>query len=172
MSTAVLLVDPKYPHNVGGVVRACSIFGVPELRWTGDRVHDNRSMARRAGTGISKRGWRLPREERMRRYDLDWGIDDGALDKFIERNLTPICIELVPGAERLDLFEHPEDAVYVFGPEDGHVPKGVRHVCHRFVEIPASGCLNLAAAVNVVLYDRCAKLGLVELEPIRADAFT
>jgi tRNA(Leu) C34 or U34 (ribose-2'-O)-methylase TrmL len=45
----------------------------------------------------------------------------------------------------------------VFGPEDGHVPKGVRGACHRFVTIPSDGCLNLAAAVNVVLYDRMAK---------------
>jgi tRNA(Leu) C34 or U34 (ribose-2'-O)-methylase TrmL len=45
----------------------------------------------------------------------------------------------------------------VFGPEDGHVPKGIRTACHRFVTIPSHGCLNLAAAVNVVLYDRMAK---------------
>jgi tRNA(Leu) C34 or U34 (ribose-2'-O)-methylase TrmL len=57
---------------------------------------------------------------------------------------------------------HPDQVVYVFGPEDGHVPKRFRASCHRFVSIPTAndGPLNLAAAVNVVLYDRAAKLGL------------
>lgn len=29
--------------------------------------------------------------------------------------------------------------------------------CHRFVVIPSRSCLNLAASVNVVLYDRMVK---------------
>jgi tRNA(Leu) C34 or U34 (ribose-2'-O)-methylase TrmL len=74
----------------------------------------------------------------------------------------PCALSGAHRAERLDEFVHPENAVYVFGPEDGGVPKGARHVCHRFVCIPTlnDGPLNLAAAVNVVLYDRLAKRGV------------
>ena len=70
-----------------------------------------------------------------------------------------MCVERRSQAENLVDFEHPERAVYIFGPEDGEVSKGVRSVCHRFVCIPTlnDGPLNLAAAVNVVLYDRLAK---------------
>lgn len=68
-----------------------------------------------------------------------------------------MAVELLPAAQSLVDFEHPEDALYVFGPEDGGLPKPIRLACHRFVFIPTHHCLNLAAAVNVVLYDRRLK---------------
>jgi tRNA(Leu) C34 or U34 (ribose-2'-O)-methylase TrmL len=54
-------------------------------------------------------------------------------------------------------------ALYVFGLEDGDVPKGVRHACHRFVRIPAADPhertpYNLAFSVGAVLYDRLYKV--------------
>jgi tRNA(Leu) C34 or U34 (ribose-2'-O)-methylase TrmL len=71
--------------------------------------------------------------------------------------LTPVAIELRPGSESLLDFEHPDNALYVFGPEDGSLDRGVLGLCHRFVYIPARHCLNLSAAVYTVLYDRHAK---------------
>lgn len=148
MSASVLLIDPKYPHNVGNVLRACSVLGATRLGWTGGRVDA-------AG--------RLPREERMRAYqNIQWGRWPKMLDALIELGVTPVCVEVWPTGEPLPTFVHPENALYVFGPEDGSVPKGVRTACHRFVRIPGirprqPSCLNLAAAVNVVLYDRIAK---------------
>jgi tRNA(Leu) C34 or U34 (ribose-2'-O)-methylase TrmL len=68
--------------------------------------------------------------------------------------VTPVAVELRPDAESLVTFEHPGEALYVFGPEDGSLPKPVRLRCHPFVVIPTHHCLSLAAAVNVVLYDR------------------
>ncbi len=88
-----------------------------------------------------------------------------AVDVFAELGGMPVCVEVREHAEPLPDFEHPEDAVYVFGPEDGHVPKAVRHLCHRFVVVPVAHCLNLAAAVNVVLYDRRVKRQRLGLEP-------
>jgi hypothetical protein len=35
---AVALIDPKYPHNAGAALRACSCWGVGQLWWTGGRV--------------------------------------------------------------------------------------------------------------------------------------
>lgn len=153
-ASAIYLQNPKTPANVGGVIRAASIFGADQVWWSGDRVHDGRELARRTGTSISRKKWRLPREERMKAYNVDWGVDEGALRRLISEGFTPVCIELVPGAELLPAFDHPEKAVYVFGPEDGGVSKGIRTACHRFVQIPGKHCLNLAAAVNIVLYTR------------------
>ena len=48
----IVLIDPKFPHNVGATIRACSCFGVDSLVWTGSRIE--LSMYQR-----------LPREERM-----------------------------------------------------------------------------------------------------------
>jgi tRNA(Leu) C34 or U34 (ribose-2'-O)-methylase TrmL len=155
--TSVLLIDPKYAHNLGAVVRACAVFGARELRWTGDRA--TRDMDR------------LPREERL--HDYRRKVDFAAVSQpLAERpvdlwtrhgSITPVAVEVLDSAEPLTTFVHPQRAVYVFGPEDGGLPKGIRNACHRFVTIPADGCLNLSAAVNVVLYDRMTKALRIKL---------
>lgn len=161
MGASVLLINPKTPANVGGVLRACSIFGATSLRWTGDRVAHTHEARRRAGCTL-KKPTRLPREERLRDYShVDWThlLEDEVETYAASLNATPVCVEISEHAESLADFVHPENALYIFGPEDGHVPKGVRTICHRFVRIPSvtRTPLNLAAAVNVVLYDRHAK---------------
>lgn len=161
-SAALHLVNPKTPANVGGVLRAASIFGAEQLTWTGNRVND--ALHRYTGTAFGSKKMRLPREERMKAYDIDWGQDDDGLQKAIDAGFIPVCVEIVEGAIPLPYFEHPDRAVYVLGPEDGHVPKGIRHATHWFIQIPTTArpdrdtlCLNLAATVNVVLYDRYVK---------------
>lgn len=159
MDVVLHLCETKFAVNVGGALRAAHIFGAEELTWTGPRVGNRRDVTKTSRRESMRA--RLPREERMRHYsDVPWGRDDDALERYIDYGLVPVCVELVPGAESLADFEHPERAVYVFGPEDGGVRKGVRQQCHRFVQIPGRGCLNLAAAVNVTLYDRAAKAGM------------
>jgi tRNA(Leu) C34 or U34 (ribose-2'-O)-methylase TrmL len=153
---AVALIDPMYPHNVGAALRACSCWGIGQLWWTGRRV-----------TLDVPRGERLPREERMKGYrSVALAHDDRLFDRFPTASVTAVAVELRPAAESLVGFEHPEDALYVFGPEDGSLPKPVRLLCHRFVVIPTHHCLNLAAAVNVVLYDRRLKRHLAGREPL------
>ena len=139
--SAIILNDPKYPHNVATIIRACSCFGVKNLLWSGDRVDPGPYD-------------RLPREERMKGYkDVSWKRTDRPFD-MIEKNVTPVCVELVPGSQNLVQFKHPENAVYVFGPEDGSVQQTFRRFCHHFVFIPAKHCLNLSAAVNIILFHR------------------
>jgi tRNA(Leu) C34 or U34 (ribose-2'-O)-methylase TrmL len=153
---AVALLDPKYPHNVGAALRACSCWGIGQLWWTGRRVSPD-----------VPRGERLPREERMKGYrSVQMVRDDRVFDRFEPGAVTPVAVELRSNVESLVTFEHPEDALYVFGPEDGSLPKPIRLLCHRFVVIPTHHCLNLAAAVNVVLYDRRLKRHLAGLEPL------
>lgn len=149
MRSRVLLIDPKYPHNVGNALRACAVLGAAELLWTGNRVrHPDRWGP----------GERLPREERLRDY-RSVVLTHAEEDALSRLGATPVCVEVSDNAESLPDFVHPDDAVYVSGPEDGGVPKGVRTVCHRFVCIPGTKRtpLNLAAAVNIVLYDRISK---------------
>lgn len=142
---AILLCDPKYPHNVGQVVRLAACYQIPQVWITGDRVQLTNTVER------------IPREERMRDYaSVTLYRHDRPTQCFLG-NPAFICIEYVPNAETLPTFTHPARAVYVFGPEDGGVPKAIRGHCWRFVRIPTLHCLNLATAVATVLYDRARK---------------
>lgn len=42
--------------------------------------------------------------------------------------------------------------------EDGTLREKILSRCRDRVMIPTNGCMNLAATVNVVLYDRTAKI--------------
>ena len=149
---SVVLIDPKFPHNVGAAIRACSCFGVDSLLWTGNRID------------ISKYE-RLPREERMKGYKhVQFSNCRRPLEMFADA--VPVCVEVFENSEPLTTFEHPVNAVYVFGPEDGCIPQVIRRLCHRFVHIPAHFCLNLSAAVNVVLAHRLISRQLLGKEPM------
>ena len=127
----------KCNHNLGGVFRAAGVFGASLVVVSGQRIG-------KFSTDTMKAHRHIPCVEAD---DLWTQIPYGA---------QPVVIELVEGARSLDAFIHPESAFYVFGPEDGSVkPQYVKSAAH-VVQIPA-GCLNVAAAVNVVLYDRIAK---------------
>lgn len=150
----LILINPKYVHNVAAAIRAASCFDVTRLVWTGSRVDP---------TLLD----RLPREERMKGYrDVTWNHDQA--DKPFEyfSAVTPVCVELMENSEALTTFIHPENAVYIFGQEDGGVPQVIRRLCHRFVHIQSNHCLNLSAAINVILHDRKAKRQLAGTEPI------
>jgi tRNA(Leu) C34 or U34 (ribose-2'-O)-methylase TrmL len=145
MNARVVLVNPKFPENLGQAVRACANFGVPEMVWTGNRFDLSCQP-------------RIPRELRLREYN-EWVrhfYHPKPLDLY--PGFTPVCVEVGRDHEDVQWFHHPADAVYVFGPEDGSVPQVMRRLCHRFVAIPSIFCLNLAAAVNITLYDRMTKL--------------
>jgi tRNA(Leu) C34 or U34 (ribose-2'-O)-methylase TrmL len=140
---AIALIDPKYPHNVGMVVRLASCYGLRQVWFTGDRV-----------SLCPARGERLPREERMKGYrDVEIIHHEYLFDQF-PADVVPVAVEVRAGSEPLHAFEHPESALYVFGPEDGSIPKPLVPRCHRFVVIPTRHCLNLATAVATVLWDR------------------
>ena len=86
-----------------------------------------------------EKGERLPREERMKGYkDVELVAHDYFFDAF-PKDVVPVAVEVRPNSESLHNFVHPTKALYLITPS--------RH------------CLNLAAAVNVVLYDRCKKIG-------------
>jgi tRNA(Leu) C34 or U34 (ribose-2'-O)-methylase TrmL len=154
MIPSVILHNPKYAHNVGAAVRAASCFGAKSIIFTGDRIlHELRD----------KRKYKLPREERMKGYkDVAIYNDDYPFNRF--SNVTPVAVEVRDNSEPLPIFDHPENPVYVFGPEDGSLPQVTLKHCYRFIVIPSKHCLNLAAAVYLVLYDRLQKQGVITRE--------
>jgi hypothetical protein len=120
---------------------------VPQVWFSGERVL----------LELEENG-RIPREERMRGYmHVETYHGNYFFDAFEGTGVTPVAVELTPGSENLIEFEHPEKALYVFGPEDGSLPSVALRHCHRFVKIPTSHCTNLSAAIYTVLYDRHSK---------------
>jgi tRNA(Leu) C34 or U34 (ribose-2'-O)-methylase TrmL len=136
---AIGLHRPKYLENVGGVLRAAGCFGAAMVAVSGRRYERQR-------TDVQKTWRHIPLLQRVE--DLHAVIPYGAM---------PIALE-VNGERCLSGFEHPTSAFYIFGPEDGSIPNSMLEWCRFHVRIPSSLCLNLAAAVNVVLYDRAAKI--------------
>jgi tRNA(Leu) C34 or U34 (ribose-2'-O)-methylase TrmL len=70
---------------------------------------------------------------------------------------VPVAVDLLDGAYELPNYRHPQRAFYIFGPEDGTLGRAVADRCRDKLMIPTRYCMNLAATVNVVLYDRLAK---------------
>jgi len=158
---AIILTNPKYPHNVGAAVRGASCYGAKTVIFTGDRLLTSLALVSK-----TKKGWRLPREERMKGYkDVRIFNDDKPFNRF-PADTSFVAIEVKPNSEWLPNFAHPNKAVYIFGPEDGSIPSVYLRHCHRFVMIPTKHCLNLAVAVNTVLYQRNCSFGVVTADDI------
>lgn len=139
---AVGLVNPKNSLNVGSVLRAAGCYDASLVVVSGMRPE--RFMGRIA-TDTQKSYRHIPT---LRVEDV---FDAVPFD------CIPIAVDLVPNARSLVTFTHPERAFYIFGPEDGTLGKAITDRCKWSVQIPTSYCMNLAATVNVVLYDRLAK---------------
>jgi tRNA(Leu) C34 or U34 (ribose-2'-O)-methylase TrmL len=132
---------PKTASNIGGVLRAAHCYGAASVAISGHRIN---SKHINAATNTAKAHLHIP-------------VLRGELREMIPFGAIPVAVDLVDGAESLIDFEHPRSAFYVFGPEDGTLGKATLDWCPRRVMVPTAFCMNLAATVNVVLYDRLAK---------------
>lgn len=139
---AIGLFMPKTNENVGSVLRAVHCYGAGMVAIEGTRYQ-------RARTDTTKAYKHVP-------------LIHGALHDLIPFDCVPVAVDLVEGARSLHSYTHPERAFYVFGPEDGTLGQRTLDWCRDAVYIPMAGCCNLAAAVNVVLYDRTKKMARSE----------
>lgn len=139
---ALGLDRPKNNINVGNALRACGVYGAAFLAISGDRMP------------FKYRSAPSDTQCAFRRMPL---ISVADLHSIIPFDCVPVAVEIVDGAIPLPTYKHPERAFYIFGPEDGSVSKDILKWCCDVVYIPTSGCMNLAATVNVVLYDRMVK---------------
>lgn len=137
---AIGLHMPKTPDNVGSVVRACHCYGAAMVAMTGQRY----------------KGARTDPQKGYRHIPL---VHFENLKDAIPYDCVPVAVDLLQGARPMQTYQHPERAFYIFGPEDGTLGKAVTDWCRDTIYIPTAHCMNLAATVNVVLYDRMVKRG-------------
>lgn len=79
------------------------------------------------------------------------------LHDVVPHDCVPVAVDLIDGAINLIDYDHPQRAFYIFGPEDGTLGSSITDWCRDIIYIPTKACMNLAATVNVVLYDRLSK---------------
>lgn len=135
------LTNPKSATNVGSVMRAAGCYCVDGVIYTGERY----DRAVKLNTDTKQIRSTIPLNK----------VDDLLAYKSPDTKI--VCVDLVIGATPLPAFTHPENALYIFGPEDGTIPQNVIDKADHVVYVPTKGCMNLAASVNVLLYDRLAK---------------
>lgn len=137
--SSIGLVRPKDAGNIGSVLRAAHCYGASMVAIQGARAPVKHSSD-------TPKAWRhMPV---IRSDDLKDAIPYGAV---------PVAVDLVEDARCLFSYQHPQSAFYVFGPEDGTLGASILDWCPQRIMVPTRGCMNLAATVNVVLYDRMMK---------------
>ena len=148
----IALTNPKSPTNVGAVMRAAGCYQADQVLYTGRRYEQ--------AAKYNKDTLKTDTKNAQGTIPL-LGVDDFINIKDLLENIpstaTVICVDLVEGATPLPHFIHPLHAVYIFGPEDGTIKQQVIDCADDVVYVPTVGCMNLAASVNVLLYDRLAK---------------
>lgn len=140
------LTNPKSTSNVGSVMRAAGCYDVDQVLYTGRRY----DRAAKLATDTKKMRTEIP----LKNID---SLDAACLTDAFDEEVKIVCVDLVKGAVALPAFEHPEKAIYIFGPEDNTISQAVIDNADHVVFVPTIGCMNLAASVNVLLYDRLAK---------------
>ena len=140
------LSNPKSPENVGSVLRAAGNYRVNNVLYTGTRYE----RALNNNPDIPNFSRKVSENVCLESVD--------SLIEAVADDFKIICVEFAMGAISLPLFHHPDKACYIFGPEDGNISQEIIDRADAVVYVPTIGSMNLAASVNVVLYDRLAKL--------------
>lgn len=135
------LVNPKSPVNVGAVMRAAGCYRADSIRYTGERF----GRAARYQTDTKNVKTKIP----LQHVECLW--------QDLPPTVKVVCVEFAEGAQSLPGFIHPAHALYIFGPEDGSISQSIIDKADHVVYVPTVGCMNLAASVNVLLYDRLSK---------------
>ena len=134
------LDNPKDEINVGSAIRAAGVYGAAFVAASGQRFRSAKT-----DTGAFYRTMPFFRPKDV--FDL------------MPYDCIPVAVDLIDTAIALPEYEHPERAFYIFGAEDATLGERVTSRCKDVVYIPTRFCMNLAATVNVVLYDRMVKRG-------------
>lgn len=135
---AIGLERCKDKENLGGVLRSAQCYGASMVAVSGGRLG-------KYATDTMKAYRHIPCLEVA---DILSSTPFGA---------TVVAVEICERAKSLCTFTHPESAYYIFGPEDGSISSDTLKKVSLVVQIPTRYCMNLAATVNVVLYDRLSK---------------
>jgi len=136
--SCIALDNPKSDVNVGSALRAAGVYGVDLIVASGTRY-------KHSATDTRNQHKHTPFIRNKNVFDA------------LPLDCVPVAVDLVESAISLPEYKHPERAFYIFGAEDATLGKRVIDKCRDVIYVPTDGCMNLAATVNVILYDRLMK---------------
>jgi tRNA(Leu) C34 or U34 (ribose-2'-O)-methylase TrmL len=160
----IALTNPKTPTNVGAVMRAAGCYQADQIIYNGNRYAKAAEYHKHTlQTDTFNMADKIP----LLRVESFLALRESL--ESVPSTAKIICVDLVEGAIPLPHFVHPPEAVYIFGPEDSSIKQDVIDIADDVVYVPTVGCMNLAATVNVLLYDRLAKSVLAQEDSNNAD---
>jgi tRNA(Leu) C34 or U34 (ribose-2'-O)-methylase TrmL len=139
----VALLDPKNAWNVGNALRSTVAFGGSLFVIKGNRY---------TRTGEWERS---DTESARDRIPVFTTLTDPSI--YFPTNALIVGVEMVKDATSIIKFEHPTNAVYLFGPEDGRIDDDTLAKCDYKIYLPTAYSLNLAACVACIGHDRMLK---------------
>jgi len=148
MTVYIALINPKSPANVGSIMRAAGCFQAEAVFYTGQRY----TRAAKFNTDTKNINRHIPLT----------AVEDVLAAKAAKMKV--VCIDLIENAIPLPNYQHPENALYILGPEDGSIDQSIIDQADDVVYVPTVGCMNLAATANVLLYDRLSKRNNIVLD--------
>ena len=136
------IYHPKFDVNVGGLWRSAHALGASFIFTIGARY-------KQQPTDTSKASRHIPLFEykNLKNFNANKPRDCGI-----------VGIEIDIRSVSLDVFAHPERAIYLLGAEDSGLGIAA-DLCDSFVEIPSAHCLNVATTGAIVMYDRSLRRG-------------
>lgn len=155
LNTAVVLVRPKYPENVGSVARACMNMGCHQIIL------------------VNPRNWDVNKAKRLATPHSEQLLDEITIVPDLAEALAPFSVVygttartggwrkaiMVPekaGATIAKQLGDNEKIALVFGPEDTGLDNREIEICGQLICIPTHRdmtSLNLAQAALIILYE-------------------
>ncbi len=139
------------PMNVGNLLRSAHSFGA-SFFFTVNPTVDVRGMK---ASDTSNAFGHLPFYSFEKPADL-----------ILPMKTSLVAVEFLPDAVELPSFRHPQQAVYVLGPEKGNVSDEMLARCDYTLTIPMRFCVNVGVAGALVMYDRLISFGRFAERPV------
>ena len=136
----IALYNPKTSFNIGTCLRNCMCFGADFISIIGPRYQKFKHQA-----GDTLKTWRhIPVYEHLTFEDFY---------THIPHDCQLVSVEV--DGENIKTYIHPQRVIYLFGPEDGTLPK----LPGKRIKLDTRFCLNLAVTTGIILFDRQTKKG-------------
>lgn len=141
------------PRNLGNLVRTAHSFGASFFFTIDPNI--NMKDVRFADTSDAS--------GQMPLY-----IFDKLSDMPLPKHCKIVGVEFLEDAVDLPSFRHPQQAIYILGPERGNLSAETLAKCDYTIKIPMKFCVNVGTAGAIVLYDRLISMGRFAKRPVVA----